>query len=236
MSRDSVPAAQLRHPPCGHRFGLSSIGAEVRYCDATEQARLCHRAGRVGVERTGELRMREGRPETGNRFPHRIVQEHATARDAPVQLGGSVARLSFHPVGIVLPCLELRIHICRIDREHVDGDDGRQVFAESIVDRNLCIEGANGEHGIPASGWCGNGRKPLALLDRVVTPVTPPLVHRYRCVGASVQTTAHRQTARRPCASGTRRTPTFPSRSDRSPAIVDPIARSSTTTARRAIG
>jgi hypothetical protein len=82
-----------------------------------------------------------------NRLPHRIVQEHATARDSRVQLGGNVARLSLHPIGVVLPRLEQRMHVDRIDCEHVDKDDGRQVVTELIVDRNLGIEGANCKSG-----------------------------------------------------------------------------------------
>ena len=67
---------------------------------------LRDRTGWIGVERASKLRMRECRPEMGNRFPHRIVQEHTTARDSPVQLSGNVAGLSLHPVGIVLPSLK----------------------------------------------------------------------------------------------------------------------------------
>ena len=47
-----------------------------------------------------------------------------------MQMSGNVARLLLHPVGVLVPRLEQRIHIDRIDFEQVDKDEERQVAAE----------------------------------------------------------------------------------------------------------
>ena len=116
-------------------------GAEIGHRDSLKEMRAGHDAGGIGAEGGTEIGMTKGGFEMSHRLPHGVVQEDATLADGTMKLGGNVAGLLFHPVGIRLPGLEQRGDIRSRDREEIDQHDGRHIRAELLVDRAGFIEG-----------------------------------------------------------------------------------------------
>ena len=94
-----------------------------------------------------EVRMIEGVAEMGYRFPDGVVHEDGAAGDALVELGGDVARLLLHPVGIVGPGFEEGWDVGLGDVEDVDEDDGGLVRLELVEDGYGGVERLELQHG-----------------------------------------------------------------------------------------
>ena len=98
--------------------------------------------------------MREGRAESGIRFPDRVVQIGRTFTDGAVKLGGDEARLLPHEGSIILPCLKEGWLVRWGEREHVHQHDGTGVDRDLAFDREGGSRGRN--NGMTISVQFGN--------------------------------------------------------------------------------
>jgi hypothetical protein len=100
----------------------------------------------IVFEGTLKLGMGERRTKVSHGFPHRIVQEDGASRDALMQLRRNIAGLLLHPIRIRLPCLEKGWNIPLCNLEDIHQDDGGDIGAKLLEERNVRIKWSELEH------------------------------------------------------------------------------------------